>query len=110
VTSSPFLDAWRAANFNAEQRADAGISGFNSDPDGYHIINFFELAFKLEPLIEDLTGLPMIEIIEEGGNDFLALRYQRPAGMTDLVYTVEISSDMTTWTSTPGTISETILE
>jgi hypothetical protein len=110
VTSSPFLDAWRAANFNAEQRADAGISGFNSDPDGDHIINFFELAFKLEPLIADLSNTPMIEIIEENGNRFLALNYQRPAGMTELIYTVEVSTDMTNWTSTPETISETILE
>ncbi len=110
VASSPFLDAWRQANFNAQQQTDAGISGFNSDPDGDGIINFFELAFGLNPLVSDLSGMPKVEIVEENGMRYLTLRYQRPEGMTDLIYTVEISSDLSNWSGTTEAVSEYILE
>jgi hypothetical protein len=110
VTPSPFLEAWRQANFNAQQQADAGISGFNSDPDGDGIINFFELAFALNPLVADLSGLPALQIVEENGMRYLALSYQRPEGMTDLDYTVEISGDLATWLGTTEAVTESILE
>lgn len=110
VTPSPFLEAWRQANFNAQQQADPGISGFNSDPDGDGIINFFELAFGLNPLEANLSGLPALQIIEENGMRYLALRYQHPEGMNDLVYTVEISGDLSTWLGTTEAVTESILE
>jgi len=110
VTASPFLETWRQANFNEAQRTDPGISGFNSDPDGDGVINFFELAFGLNPLIADLSGMPKVDFVEENGMRYLALRYQRPAGMADLIYTVEISGDLSNWLSTAVAVSEKILE
>lgn len=110
VTPSPFLEAWRQANFNAQQQADPAISGFNSDPDGDGITNFFELAFGLQPLLADLTGLPTLQIVEENGMRHLAIRYQRPEGMTDLIYTVEISGDLSSWIGTAEAVTESILE
>lgn len=40
----------------------------------------------------------------------LAIRYQRPEGMTDLIYTVEISGDLSSWIGTAETVTESILE
>jgi len=110
VTASPFLDAWRKANFNTQQQADPGISGIFADPDKDGIFNFLELAFGLGPLNYSPEEAPQIEIVEEGGQQYLALRYQRPISMTDVTYLVEVSNDLTNWTNTQQTVSEEILE
>ena len=107
VTSAPFLDAWRTANFSEAQRLDPGISGFNSDPDQDRILNFFELALGSNPLVADLENLPLLDVVEIGADDFLALSYQRPEGLGDLTYTVEISSDLNTWTALTEEVIET---
>ena len=98
VTPSPFLEAWRNANFSEAQRMDPGISGFNSDPDQDRILNFFELALGSNPLVADPDSLPFLDVVEIGADDFLALSYQRPEGLGDLNYTAEISSDLDNWT------------
>lgn len=110
VTASPFLNAWRQANFNAEQRTNPAISGIFADPEGDGIYNFLELGFGLNPLTEDFDKAPRLEIVDENSQEFLAIRYQRPESMTDVVYTVEVSDNMEDWKGTDQDVVETILE
>lgn len=109
-TSFPFLDDWMLQEFTEEQRNDPAISSEFADPEKDGIINLLEYAFGLKPLEDSQDGLPVLEIVEEAGEQYLALRYQKPVGITALSYTVEIYRESTGWASDSSRITQTVLE
>ncbi len=109
-TSFPFLDDWILEEFTEEEQNDPAISSAFADPEKDGIINLLEFAFGLKPLVDSQDGLPELEIVEEAGEQYLALRYQKPAGITALSYTLEIYRESTGWTSDSSRISQTVLE
>ena len=109
-TSFPFLDGWILEEFTAEQQNDPATINAFADPEKDGIINLLEFAFGLKPLEDSRDGLPQIEIVEEAGEQYLALRYQKPVGITALSYTIEIYREGNDWASDSSRISQTVLE
>jgi hypothetical protein len=65
----------------------------NGDPDMDGVPNLMEFAIHMNPFVSDVTGLPQVG--REG--NFLTLTYNKIATATDLTYTVEQSTNLTSW-------------
>ena len=103
------LSNWKAAHFTSVELTDPTVSGANANPTKDGIPNLLGYAFGLDPKVHhDHSTLPKTG---KNGNS-PALTYTRNMVATDLVYTVEISSDMKTWysgatyTSNPVVLSD----
>jgi hypothetical protein len=107
VFAGPY-DEWKAANFTAAELNDPSISGDNADPDGDGRSNLLEYAMGSNPRVSDAptNDEPVYSI---SGNQ-LVITYVRNVGAPDLIYRVEVSTDMLTWTfgdTSVGFIAET---
>gem|GEM_PF-1244248 len=89
------FNAWQNARFTSGELANAAVSGPNADPDGDGYSNFLEYALGLEPKSADSTGLPEVSTTSTEWT----YSYTRPVDRADVTYSVEISSDLVTWTS-----------
>lgn len=88
----PF-DTWREERFTSLELADANVSGPAADPDGDGYVNLVEYALGLAPKTAETSGLPTVTV---DATDWI-YTYTRPADRTDVTYTVEVSTDLTTW-------------
>ena len=86
---------WQSDHFTASELVDPAVSGPNADPDGDGLPNLLEYALGLEPWGPGTTGLPTISLNAMN----LVLTYTRPVSVTDVTYAVEVSTDLTTWTT-----------
>jgi alpha-tubulin suppressor-like RCC1 family protein len=104
LTVTPNFASWEFANFTTAELLDPAKSGPNAvfGLDGFS--NLVKYALGLDPKQDVVTGLPEVSV---QGPDWVET-YTRPAGLTDLVYTVERSADLTTWT-TAGVTHEFVL-
>lgn len=98
-TPAAGYEAWKLALFSSTQAADPLVSGLNTDPDGDGANNLMEYAFNGNPLIPGVAGKPQTENLTEGGQEYLAIRYQRRKGDNTLRTTVESTADLSavTW-------------
>lgn len=94
--------AWRAAKFTGGEVADDAISGTAADPDGDGLTNLIEYALDLAPKAVSSSGLPAVA---KTATDW-TFTYSRPADRPDISYTVQYSTNLSTW-STAGTHTRT---
>ncbi len=91
---------WRTANFGADAGNDA-IAGPLADPDGAGLSNYARYAFNLPP--RGAVGSPVIlDTVGDGAARVLRLTFPRRASAADLIYVVESSPDLITWTPVAG--------
>jgi surface-anchored protein len=92
-------DGWKLASFSPAQAADPAVSGLGADPDGDGADNLVEYAFNGNPLIPGVAGKPQMENLTDGGQEYLAIRYQRRKGDNTLSTTAESTADLSavTW-------------
>jgi surface-anchored protein len=92
-------EAWKLALFSSTQAADPLVSGLDADPDGDGDNNLVEYAFNGNPLIPGVAGKPQMENLTDGGQEYLAIRYQRRKGDSTLSTMVESTADLSavTW-------------
>ena len=87
-------DGWKLANFSSAQAADPAVSGLGADPDGDGADNLVEYAFHGNPLVSGDEGKPKLENLSDGGQEYMAIRFQRRKGDTSLSTTVESTADL----------------
>lgn len=93
-TAGGFL-AWQIDKFGVNA-GDPLIAGAAANPLGDGVSNLLKYALGLDPHAPTTNGLPVMET--PGGS--LTLTYTRMLAATDLLYQVEWSSDLDTWTTT----------
>jgi hypothetical protein len=103
LTVQSNFGSWQAARFTGAELLDASISGPNADPDHDGFANLLEYALGLEPKSVSTAGLPGVGV---AGSDW-TYTYTRPADRTDVIYTVEYSTNLSTW-STSGVAHELV--
>lgn len=103
VTPLPAFTAWLSARFSVSERNDPQRGTPAADPDRDGLSNLLEYALGREPLAADNTS-PLVVVAT--ANDWTCT-FTRPADRADLVYTVEFSTNLTTWTTT-GVVLEKI--
>jgi hypothetical protein len=94
ASSTGTFQEWQTAKFGP----DAGnllISGPSANPAGDGVSNLLKYAFGLDPLVP-VSGNPTVMGLAGG---FLTITYTKVLAATDLLYTVEWSSDLSNWSS-----------
>jgi len=94
---SPYTE-WRSVMFGADSENDL-ISGEHADPDGDQICNLMEFAFQQNPLIYSLGPSVQSTWIESEGQQHFSIEFQRRPAPTGLIYRVEVSEDLETWSN-----------
>ncbi len=67
----------------------------SADPENDGISNLLAYAFNLDPTVQNFSGLPMTTV----QNGYMTISYVQVITATDLVYTVQVSSDLINWNS-----------
>jgi len=88
-------EAWKLASFSPTQAEDPLVSGPAADPDGDGANNLMEYAFHGNPLVAGVDGKPKMENLSDGGQEYLAIRFQRRKGDASLNTMVESTQDLT---------------
>jgi hypothetical protein len=86
---------WRSYWFTAAELANPAISGPEADPDRDGMANLLEYAFNSNPKQAKSAHRPLVQTEAAG----LSIIYTKVIEATDLDYTVEESTALTTWTS-----------
>lgn len=86
---------WKLAKFTMTELLDATVSGPNADPDHDSLVNLLEYALGLEPKSPNTADLPAVTV---EGSDWV-YTVTRPAGITDVIYTFEYSTDLVDWST-----------
>lgn len=99
--------AWQLAEFAATADGpSAPNASALADPDADRLNNLTEYALGFDPLLPDTTSLPFLSFTRVDANDFLTLNVPRTSKRSDLLYSVQLSSDLKTWHSgTPHTVT-----
>lgn len=87
------FSTWQRMRFAGADYDNAAVSGVLSDPDHDGVSNLLEFAVGRNPLVPETE--PILEVWREEGGWCVA--YQRPAQRPDLLYRVEASLDLVTW-------------
>lgn len=96
---------WRTTYFNSTQLADPNVSGPTADPDADGLKNLLEYALGLTPGTADTLSTRVThDLVNISGSNYLRLSIIRNPAATDITLTVEVSSDLITWTTVPTVI------
>jgi len=89
------FELWQMEQFTPAELANAAISGPDASPAQDGVPNLMKYALGLPPFEPAPRFLTPLRI--ENGNGILS--YRRPATATDVTYRVEVSDDLTNWSS-----------
>ncbi len=90
VTTLTLAQSWCAAHLG---NANAPMLG-DTDKDG--LVELLEYALGLDPRVVTLPG-PVQSVVQAGGADYLALTFTRNLAATEVTLTVQIFTDLLTW-------------
>jgi hypothetical protein len=96
---SNVFTSWRRSHFTPGEEAIPAISAPAADADLDERSNFEEFAFGGDPRAFESKPQPTAVIVNENGTDYPAITFDRRHNAVDTTYTVEVASDLGTWTS-----------
>ncbi len=94
---------WKEAHFTVAEAADPLVSGPATDGDRDTRPAQLEYALAADPGTADADRAPEQIVLEEGGELYYALRFERPRHAADLSYALEVSSTLEGWVPAPAT-------
>ncbi len=102
------LDAWRFEKFTAAELADELLSGELADFESDGWPTLIEYAFDSEPKDGALTEAPTTGSVVHPttGDAHRALAYLRRKSDPELLYEIEVTDDLVTWTPGAGEVEE----
>ena len=100
---------WQDRYFNPNEIEDPVISAPDADPAGHGVPNFLVFALAGNPHDQNRNLLPQPGETAIDGEPYLTLTYTRPREIDNVVYRIDGSSDLETWTTDIGIfVDETI--
>ena len=101
--SAETYSQWTRQYFTASQRADASVSGMNSEPQGDGIPNLLKYLLDINPsrpmTQADHAALPLGGTMVVGGQSYLTLTYRRSSLTASITANVQTSADLLNWTT-----------
>ena len=97
-TSMTFA-SWKYQHFTEEEVSDPLVTGDPLDLDSDTLNTVLEYGFGRHPRSHDAGGSYRASIVTDGGADYLAMTFRRQKSTLDLSYLVEVSSDLSNWTT-----------
>lgn len=94
VTIANGADAWRTEKFTLGNPADLAASALDVDADGDGLLNLSEYATDTPPKTPGLARLPVRQIVNVAGSDYLALQFVISRWATDITFRVEVTPDL----------------
>lgn len=95
---------WSATTFTASTPVDQQDASDDPDDDG--IKNLLEQAFGGDPETQNTDILPINEIVEANGNQYLQISYRKPNFSNGLTYIVETVTNLNdTWSSQASVVT-----
>jgi hypothetical protein len=111
IVKSP-LDLWRELHFPAaigNAGLESTVWGDDADPDQDGLKNLLEFAIGTDPNDPSLSpagpaqaGVPQLVVVDDGGQDYLALQFTRRVLRPCHEVKVEASGDLQAWDGDPG--------
>jgi len=98
--------AWQNVHFTPAQLADPIISGPTADPEHDGISNLMKYALMLDPWQPAANTVP-IQTSIVGGN--FAFTYTRREWAADLQYSIDVSTNLTSWDTSGTQFSQSVL-
>jgi alpha-tubulin suppressor-like RCC1 family protein len=95
ITVTSNFASWRVGKFTTAELADSTRSGPNAVYALDGITNRTKYALGLEPNLNSESRLPQLSLV---GSEFV-YTYTRPVVSPDVSYTVQVSTDLVTWTT-----------
>jgi len=98
IRSFTVLDSygtWANTRFSSDQLANPTVSDRSADPDLDGLSNLVEYALGFDPLTADHGTT--LSVSRNAGS--WVVTYARPANRADLIYSVETSADLSTWST-----------
>ncbi len=89
---------WLAEQFSEAERADPDIAGPAADADGDGLPTLAEYLLGGDPLSAEPERVPAV-FVDEG---FLQVIFTRTAGLTDVESTLQVSTDLVSWSAAEG--------
>ncbi len=99
------FDGWRWDHFNAAEiylpthanpanTVNTALVGPAADAEGDGLTNLAEYAFGRQPRTHDNSALSTASIVSDGGNNYLAVTFNRRHNALDLTYTIESADNL----------------
>jgi hypothetical protein len=98
VVKSQF-ENWREQNFTTAQLSNWSISGDSGQPAVDGLPNLLKYALGLNPNAPAVSGLPAVGQMPLDGKTYPTLTFTDQSTLTDITYTVQVSSDLINWQS-----------
>lgn len=96
---SQTFEGWLNYHFSAAEQANPLISGPFADYDNDGFGTLMEFALALKPNQSDGGDFLRGETVELGDDSYLAITFRRQKKSLNLVYSVELSSNLSNWTA-----------
>jgi kumamolisin len=86
--------SWKTSEFGANA-TNSTIAGDAADPNNNGVPNLLEYAFNSNPLQTGTEPLPVVSMVQSGGQTYLAITYTQLNTDPNLTYTVQVTGDLT---------------
>ena len=93
------FENWREQNFTTAQLSNWSYSGDTGDPANDGTPNLIKYALGLNPNKPAASGMPVLGQVALNGKTYLTLTFTEQPALTDITYTVQVSSDLQNWQS-----------
>jgi len=91
---------WKYQHFTENEISDPLVTGDSLDLDSDTLGTVLEYGFGRNPRASDAAEGYRASIVTDGGTDYLAMTFRRQKNSLDLTYLVEVSSNLSDWTTT----------
>lgn len=105
--SGPPVDGLLFSQWVTQNNIPNGQRGISDSPAHDGIPNLVKFALGLDPLTPQRDKLPTLEIIEDGGQSYLALNLTEATDIYGAQLSLEVSTNLIDWSDAPSSLQET---
>ncbi len=95
---------WQRLHFSTEEINTSNQVGQEDDFNGDGLPNIWEYAFGLDPRINQSGTNASSLVVQDSGNEYLAIQFRKQTYSEDLIYQLQESNDLQIWSGTTNPI------